>query len=95
MVFFSGLYITQLLRSSSSIGANYIEANDALGRGDFLMKIRTSRREAKESGFWLQLLELAPTPDCQSKHAQLLDECSQLIRIFSAMIQSVQRKNSP
>ena len=48
----------QLIRSSGSVGANYIEANEAIGKKDFLMKIKICRREAKESGYWLGLLDV-------------------------------------
>ena len=48
----------QFIRASGSIGANYIEANEAIGKKDFLMKIKTCRREAKESRYWLDLLEV-------------------------------------
>jgi four helix bundle protein len=47
----------QLIRASGSIGANYIEANESIGKKDFVMKIKTCRREAKESGYWLRLLD--------------------------------------
>jgi four helix bundle protein len=47
----------QFIRASGSIGANYIEANEAIGKKDFMMKIKTCRREAKESGYWLRLLD--------------------------------------
>jgi four helix bundle protein len=46
----------QLIRSSGSIGANYIEANESLGKKDFLMKIKTCKKEAKESRYWLWAL---------------------------------------
>ncbi|MGZ5192228.1 MAG: four helix bundle protein [Flavisolibacter sp.] len=49
-------YIKQLVCSSSSIGANYIEASDDLGKLDEKMKIKISRREAKESVYWLDLV---------------------------------------
>ena len=42
----------QLLRASGSVGANYLEANGALGKRDFRMRIRISRKEAKESRFF-------------------------------------------
>src|SRR5436305_10686674 len=48
--------VKQVIRSSGSVGANYIEANESLGRKDFLMKIRTWRKESKESAYWLRLL---------------------------------------
>jgi len=46
----------QLVRSSGSVGANYIEANESLSKKDFLMRIKISRKEAKESRFWLKLI---------------------------------------
>jgi len=50
-------YGKQLIRSSGSQAANYIEANESLGRKDFMMKIRICRKEAKESRLWLKLTE--------------------------------------
>jgi four helix bundle protein len=49
-------YIPQLIRSGSSPGANYIEANESIGDKDFKMKIRTCRRESKEAAYWLRLI---------------------------------------
>ena len=49
-------YSKQVIRSSSSVGANYIEANESLGKKDFVMHLRISRKEAKESIFWLRLI---------------------------------------
>ena len=46
----------QLIRSSGSVGANYIEANESLGKKDFLMRMRIARKEAKESAYWLRLI---------------------------------------
>ncbi|MCL6265150.1 four helix bundle protein [Flagellimonas myxillae] len=46
----------QLIRSSGSVGANYIEANEKLGDKDFYFRLKIARKEAKESGFWLRLL---------------------------------------
>ena len=47
----------QLVRSAGSVGANYIEANESLGKKDFVMHARIARKEAKESRYWLQLIE--------------------------------------
>ncbi len=47
----------QLIKASGSAGANYIEAEEALSRKDFVMRINISRKEAKESGYWLELTE--------------------------------------
>jgi four helix bundle protein len=49
-------YIPQLIRSGSSPGAKYIEANESIGDKDFKMKIRTCRRESKEASYWLRLV---------------------------------------
>ena len=45
----------QLIKSSGSVGANYIEANESLGKKDFRMRIKISRKEAKESRYWSRL----------------------------------------
>ncbi len=46
----------QLVRSSGSVGANYIEANESLSKKDFLLRIKICRKEAKESCYWLKLV---------------------------------------
>jgi len=48
-------YGKQLIRSSGSVAANYIEANEALSKKDFIMRIKISRKETKESSLWLRL----------------------------------------
>jgi four helix bundle protein len=48
--------IRQLIRSSGSIGANYIEANESLGRKDFILHMKIARKEAKETIFWLTVI---------------------------------------
>jgi len=48
----------QLIRSSGSVGANYIEANEALSKKDFAMRVKICRKEAKESRYWLNLLQV-------------------------------------
>ena len=47
----------QLIRSSGSVGANYIEGNEKLGDKDLIFRIKISRKEAKESEYWLKLLK--------------------------------------
>lgn len=76
----------QVVRSSGSVGANYIEANEALGKKDFKMRIKICRKEAKESGYWMKLLELN---DCgrEQIRQQLIDEATQLTKIFSSIIE--------
>ena len=48
----------QLIRASGSVGANYIEANESLSDKDFLFRVKICRKEAKESRYWLRLLDL-------------------------------------
>ncbi len=47
----------QLVKASGSVGANYIEANEALSKKDFIMRIKICRKEAKESRYWLRLID--------------------------------------
>jgi four helix bundle protein len=76
------VYIKQIIRSSSSAGANYIEANESLGKQDQKMKLRISRKEAKETKYWLKLL----ITDDEQKMMTLYQEADELRRIFSAIL---------
>ena len=75
----------QLVRSSGSIGANYIEANEALSKKDFLFRIKVSRKEAKESKYWLRLLKVTNV-DFEQEIEELITESDELRRILSAII---------
>lgn len=48
----------QVVRASGSVGANYIEANEALSKKDFLMRVKICRKEAKETRYWLRLIDV-------------------------------------
>jgi four helix bundle protein len=74
----------QLIKSSGSIGANYIEANEASGKKDFVLRIKISRKEAKESAYWLKLLEI--TPEIEAETAKLLKEAGELMNIFGVIV---------
>lgn len=76
----------QLVRASGSIGSNYIEANNALSKKDFIMRIKICRKESKESMYWLKLLR--ETNNMQDNHsaASLLQEASEFTNIFSSII---------
>jgi len=56
----------QLIRAATSVGANYIEANEAPGKKDFVMRIKICRKEAKECGYWLKLAEVSD-PDLEKR----------------------------
>lgn len=80
----------QLIRSSGSIGANYIEADESLGKKDRAMHLKIARKEAKESEHWLQLLDVQGNPELENKRSELVKEAKELTRILSAMIQKMQ-----
>ena len=76
----------QLTRASGSVGANYIEANEALGKKDFLMRIRISRKEAKESAYWLRLIDETNNLDNGEDAHSLIQEANELKMIFSSIL---------
>ncbi|MBI4654606.1 MAG: four helix bundle protein [Nitrospirae bacterium] len=78
--------IKQLVRSAGSVGANYIEANEALSKKDFLMRIKICRKEAKESSYWLILSETTNEKDEIQKDL-LLKEATELTKIFGAILE--------
>jgi four helix bundle protein len=80
--------IKQLVRCSGSVAANYIEANDALGRKDFLMKIKLSRREAKESRLFLKLLWTNNDSKIDADRDRLIQETGELVNILSRILQN-------
>jgi four helix bundle protein len=73
----------QLVRSSGSVGANYIEANESLSKKDFVCRIKICRKEAKESR-WLRLVETAD--DAAAERDALLQEAQELMNIFGAIV---------
>jgi four helix bundle protein len=75
----------QLLKASGSTGANYIEAEEALSRKDFLMRIKISRKEAKESRYWLELTE--PTEEHIMEKQNLIKEATELTKIFGSIVE--------
>lgn len=78
----------QLIRASGSVGANYIEANEALGAKDFLMRVRISRKEAKECTYFLRLIYETNPEEFINEGKRLLDEATQLKKILSKIIEN-------
>lgn len=76
----------QLVRSSGSIGANYIEANESLGKKDFLMRIRIARKEAKETQYWLNLIDTSGDKDLELECIRLIKESKELMLILGAIL---------
>jgi four helix bundle protein len=79
-------YVPQLIRAGSSPGANYIEANESIGEKDFKMKIKTCRRESKESAYWLRLVITDGSIEQENKRAYLRQEAKEFILIFTAIL---------
>lgn len=79
-------YVQQVIRSSSSVGANYIEANESLGKKDFIMRARICLKESKETGYWLRLLVSTNDIPNKGEGLRLLQESIELKKIFAAII---------
>ena len=77
----------QLTRSSGSQAANYIEANEAISKKDFLMRIKICKKEAKESRLWLRLIDVGDDSDLENERNKLMNECDQLMKIFGAILE--------
>jgi four helix bundle protein len=82
--------VKQLVRSSSSVGANYIEAREALSKKDFAMRVKICRKEIKESINWLRLLGIREE-EIERKRQSLLSESSELLKIFASIVEKVKQ----
>ena len=78
--------IKQLVRASGSVGANYIEANEALSKKDFIMRVKICRKEARESRYWLKLIEVNGE-DAEKQRQLLIQEATELMKIFGAILE--------
>ncbi len=76
----------QVVRSSGSVEANYIEANEALSKKDFLMRTKISRKEAKESAYFLRLIQETNESKFEREASELHNEAVELKKILSAII---------
>ena len=79
--------LKQLIRSSGSVGANYIEANEALSKKDFSMRIKIFRKEAKESEYWLKLIKSENHKDIEETRKNLEQEAKELRCIFGSIVE--------
>jgi len=75
----------QLIRSAGSVAANYIEANEALSKKDFIMRIKICRKEAKESRLWLRLT--IPRAGFLKEQEWLINEATELTKIFGSILE--------
>ena len=79
-------YSRQVVDASGSVGANYIEANEALSKKDFVMRIKICRKEAKESAYWLRLIVETNEDRWREEGMNLLQEAIELKKIFSSVL---------
>jgi four helix bundle protein len=79
----------QLVRSSGSVGANYIEANEAISKKDFVHRIKICRKEIKESRYWLNLISVEN--EILNERKQLINESTQLMKIFGAILEKCKK----
>ena len=77
----------QLIKASGSVGANYIEANESLSKKVFKMRIKISRKEAKESAYWLRLIHETNNLKNAYDAKNLIQEAIELKKIFSSILE--------
>jgi len=83
--------ITQLVRSGTSVGANYNEADEAVSKRDFRNKIGICNKEAKETKHWLRMI-VSASPELTEEARPLWAEAKELHLIFAKIFRST---NSP
>jgi len=87
--------INQLTRSSTSVGANYCEADEAESRKDFRHKICICKKEARESRHWLRMISNAISDENLKQEARVLwQEAQELKLIFNAIVKSTDDNNN-
>ena len=85
----NSVYINQIIRSSSSIGANYIEANENLGKNDLMMRIKICKKEAKETIYWLDFL----IHENEVTKQKIATEANELMLIFGSILKKLTNNN--
>jgi four helix bundle protein len=76
----------QLVNASGSVGANYIEANEAISKKDFVFRIKICRKEAKESRYWLRLVDVNGDSKLEKERIELIQEATELMNIFGSIM---------
>jgi four helix bundle protein len=80
--------IRQVVRSTGSVGANYIEANESLSWKDYAFRVKICRKEAKETLYWLKLLNIKSDPLLPQQQA-LVKEITELMKIFGSILEKM------
>ena len=83
--------VDQVIRSATSVGANYVEANNASSKLDFRNKIFIAKKEASETRYWLQLLERLG--DTSPELLDLQKEVQELIMVLQKIVSSLKKKS--
>lgn len=73
------------------MGANYIEAREALSKKDFSLRVKICRKEIKESAYWLRLIEIKNIEENKVRQS-LLGETNELLRIFASIVEKVKER---
>ncbi len=84
-------YYRQLIRSSGSVAANFIEANESFSRNDFVHRVKICRKEAKESRLWLRLVDINEQQELTRE--ALIQETIELTKIFGAILEKTKNSN--
>ena len=77
----------QVIKASGSAGGNYREANESLSKKDFLMRIKISRKESKESAYWLRLIHETNDLENADEAYHLIQEANELKKILSSILE--------
>jgi four helix bundle protein len=78
--------VRQLVRASGSVAANWVEADEALSKKDFLMRLKICRKEAKECRLFLRLIDTGSAKGSVGDRDSLIAEARELVLIFSSII---------
>ncbi len=88
-------YSSQLIRASGSVGSNYIEALEAMGKKDFIYRLKVSRKETRESVHWLRLIFDANSNlerNVEEEIKNLIGEGQEIMKIFTSSILTCEGK---
>jgi four helix bundle protein len=83
--------IRQLIKSATSVGANYCEADDAVSGKEFRQKIGTCKKESRESRHWLRMIAAAES-NCASDARNIWKEANELLLIFASIFRKLSTK---
>ncbi|MDR6301869.1 four helix bundle protein [Mesonia maritima] len=84
----------QLLRSGTSIGANIAESEAGISRADFTYKLTISSKEARETIYWLQLLEQSNLVTLETDLSDYIKDCNELIRLLTAIVKTINSESN-